>query len=79
LLDRVVKDGACVPSLWHFEVVNGLQCAVRRRRIDIAYRDKALQQLRRLPITVDTETGAYAWSTTLRLADRFALTIYDAA
>lgn len=78
LLDRVVREGAVVPSLWKLEVVNGLQIAIRRRRIDAAYRDDALQQLGRLPITIDAETGAHAWSTTLNLAQRFGLTIYDA-
>ena len=28
---------------------------------------------------VDPETDAHAWTTTLRLADRFDLTLYDAA
>ena len=78
LLDRVAQNGAFVPSLWRLEVVNGLQAAVRRRRIDHAYRDDALQQLGLLPIAVDADTGAHAWTTTLRLADRCALTIYDA-
>lgn len=78
LLDRVVREGAIVPSLWRLEVVNGLQVAIRRRRIDAAYRDRALQQLGLLPITVDAETVTRAWTTTLGLADRFGLTIYDA-
>lgn len=78
VLDEVVRDGAVVPSLWRLEVVNGLQMAVRRKRIDISFRDRALQQLDLLPITVDAETGAQAWSATLRLTDRFQLTIYDA-
>ena len=32
-----------------------------------------------LPITIDADTNSYAWSTTLRLAERFSLTPYDAA
>ncbi|MBL8667444.1 MAG: type II toxin-antitoxin system VapC family toxin [Rhodospirillales bacterium] len=43
------------------------------------YRDESLAALARLPITIDSETDTYAWTTTLRLAYRFALTIYDAA
>ena len=31
------------------------------------------------PITVDPDTDTYAWTATLRLADRFGLTVYDAA
>ena len=32
-----------------------------------------------MPIVVDHETDTYAWTTTLHLADRFQLTLYDAA
>ena len=78
LLDQVVEDGAVVPSLWRLEVANGFQMAIRRKRIDAAYRDNALAELATMPITVDAETDAHAWSSTLRLSDRFRLTPYDA-
>jgi predicted nucleic acid-binding protein len=39
LLYRVAETGALVPALWRLEVANGLQVAVRRGRIDAAYRD----------------------------------------
>lgn len=79
MLDEVVRDGALVPSLWRLEVVNGLQMALRRKRIDGMFRDRALQRLGLLPIMIDAETDTYAWTTTLRLADRFGLPIYDEA
>jgi predicted nucleic acid-binding protein len=79
LLDRVSEIGAMVPGLWHLEVANAFQMAVRRQRIDAAYRDASLADLALMPITVDSDTNSYAWSTTLRLAERFSLTIYDAA
>jgi len=79
LLDQVTNTGAVVPSLWRLETANGLQVAIRRKRIDATFRDRALTHLTRLPITVDPETDAYAWTTTLQLADRFQLTLYDAA
>ncbi len=79
VLDRVAEEGAFVPGLWRLEVANALQVAVRRKRCDLAFRDKALAELRNLPITVDTETDHAAWSATLHLADRFGLTLYDAA
>jgi predicted nucleic acid-binding protein len=60
-------------------VLNGLQVAVRRGRIDIAYRDASLVDLRSLVITIDRGTNRHAWSATLRLCDRFGLTSYDAA
>jgi predicted nucleic acid-binding protein len=79
LLDRVVDQGATVPGLWRLEVANGLRTAIRRRRIDKAFRDRALAQIARLPITVDPDTDRYAWTTILHLADGFGLTPYDAA
>ncbi len=78
ILDRVSEVGAVVPVLWRLEVANALQSAFRRKRISADYRDASLAELARLPITVDADTDTYAWTTTLRLAERFGLTIYDA-
>lgn len=78
-LDAVAQSGGYVPSLWRLEVANALQMAVRRSRMTTAQRDQALEDLSGLAITVDAETEAYAWSTTLKLAERFNLTLYDAA
>jgi len=79
VLDEVAASSAVVPSLWRMEVANGLQMAVRCKRIDIDFRDHAIRQLSLLPIVVDQETDTYVWTATLRLSDRFGLTIYDAA
>jgi predicted nucleic acid-binding protein len=79
VLDRVVENGAVVPLLWRYEVANGLQTGVRRKRIDPSYRDASLAELRLLSIIVDRAGDGAIWSTTLGLADRFALTIYDAS
>ncbi len=79
VLNRVVEDGALVPALWRLEVLNGLQVAVRRGRITLAYRDASLDDLRALAIAIDPGTNRQAWSATLRLCDRFGLTPYDAA
>lgn len=79
LLDRVASDGAVVPSLWRLEVANVFQSAVRCQRIDAVYRDTSLAELGYMPITVDADAATYAWSTILRLAERFSLTVYDAA
>jgi predicted nucleic acid-binding protein len=78
-LDHVVENSAVVPAIWRFEVGNALQAAIRHKRIDTAFRDTALVKLSALPITIDVETDAYAWTTTLRLSERFGLTLYDAA
>jgi predicted nucleic acid-binding protein len=79
LLDRVADGGAVVPSLWRLEVANAFQTAIRRQRIDAVYRDASLAELGLMPITIDADTSTYAWSATLRLSERFSLTLYDAA
>jgi predicted nucleic acid-binding protein len=79
VLHRVVESGAVVPALWHLEVANGLQVAVRRGRIDQAYRDASLNDLRSLVIAIDPGTSRQAWAATLQLSDRYGLTLYDAA
>ena len=79
VLDRVVEEGAVVPALWRLEIANGLQMAIRRKRIDAAFRDNALAELAAMAINVDGETDAHAWSVTLRLSDQFRFTVYDAA
>jgi predicted nucleic acid-binding protein len=79
LLDRVSSAGAMVPGHWRLEIANALQMAVRRQRVDAVYRDASLAELTLLPIAIDTDTNSYAWSATVRLAERFALTVYDAA
>jgi len=79
VLDRVVTEGAWVPSLWRLEVANSLSMAVKRGRIRQAYRDTALANLAMLDIRIDDETDKMAWAATLGLADQFALTLYDAA
>ena len=78
VLDQVVASGAVVPSLWRMEVANGFQMAIRRNRIDRDFCDRAIRHLGLLPIVVDPETDTYVWTATLRLADRFGLTVYDA-
>ena len=75
----VAEDGAYVPALWRLEVANSLTAAVRRGRIDVAFRNAALADLALLDITTDPHTDAYGWTTTLHLADRFKLTLSEAA
>ncbi len=79
VLRQVAEEGAIVPALWRIEVANGLQMAVRRKRVDAHFRDRALAHLGTLDIMTDTEGEAYAWSTSVQLAERHALTVYDAS
>ena len=79
VLERVIAHGAVVPTIWHLEVANALQSGLRRGRIDAAFRNASLGDLGQLDIVSDPETEAHAWAETLQLADRFRLTLYDAA
>ena len=79
LFDTVANTGAIVPMLWRLEVANSLNVAMRRGRIDAAFRRAALDDLPLLDITSDAHTDTRAWAETLVLADRYRLTVYDAA
>lgn len=79
VLNLVCDQGAWVPAHWRLEVANILEIGVRRGRTDAAFRDAALTDLALLPISLDPETDQHAWKTTMRLASRHRLTLYDAA
>ena len=68
-----------MPPIWRFEVANALQMAIRRKRIDTGFRERAFAHLRALPIIADSESEGCAWSATVALAERHTLTVYDAA
>lgn len=40
---------------------------------------RSVISLRDLPVSLDQETADQAWTTTMRLAERYRLTLYDAA
>lgn len=79
VFDRVTAEGARVPALWRLEVANSLQTGVRRGRIGAEFRDASLADLALMDIATDPDTDTFAWSATLRLAERHGLTLYDAA
>jgi predicted nucleic acid-binding protein len=79
VFDRLTAAGAWVPSLWRLEMANVLEMGVRRGLIDAAFRDATLADLEVLPIQTDPDTDKNAWRSTLRLAERHRLTLYDAA
>ena len=78
VFNAVAEQGAFVPSLWRLEVANSLTAAVRRGVGD-EFRRAALADLGDLDIIVDAQTDSRAWTATLEFADRFLLTVYDAA
>lgn len=79
VLQRVTENGAVVPTLWRLEIANALQMALRRQRIDVAFRDASLADLSALKVDIDAHTGRHAWGRTLELSERHRLTLYDAA
>ena len=79
LFEAVGDEGAVVPSLWRLEIANSLTVAVRRGRIEANFRRAALTDLALLDIAIDDQTDVHAWGETLRVADSFELTVYDAA
>ena len=70
---------AVVPSLWRLEIANALIVGERRRRSTQAQAAAFLARLELLPIVIDDQTDARAWSETLRIARTHALSAYDAA
>ncbi len=79
VLDQVTAGGAAVPVLWRLEIANAFQMAIRRGRIDGAFRGRALRRLSQMTIAVDREGEAHTWTTVLHLSDTQKLTAYDAA
>ena len=79
LLRRIARSGAIVPVHWRTEVANAFHMAVRRKRIDAAYRDQSLADLACFDIATDHDSNAHSWGATVALAERYSLTVYDAA
>ena len=78
LLARVVDAGAVAPFLWPLEVTNVLLSAVRRKRIPPDAVNQVAQRIAALPVVIDKDGAELVWGNTLQLADRYALTSYDA-
>ena len=77
--DGMDRSQAVVPSLWPLEVANTVVMGERRKRSTPAQAATWLGLLSVLPIVVDGETTARAWSETLGLARAHNLSAYDAA
>jgi predicted nucleic acid-binding protein len=79
VLDRVAKDGAVVPAHWRLDIGDAFQRAIQQNRTNAIYRGASLVDLALLPITIDDNTDTYAWSATLRIAEKFALPMHEAS
>ena len=76
---ELVTREAVVPSLWRLEIANALVVGERRKRSTQAQAAAFVARLEMLPIVVDDQTDARAWSETIRLARAHTLSAYDAA
>ena len=77
---RLVAAGkAWVPDLWPHEIANGLVMAQRRSRITAAQRALFIEELLKLPIEVARMPTRIGLENQATLADRYSLTVYDAA
>jgi predicted nucleic acid-binding protein len=77
LRDGAIAGGATLiaPSLWFYEVINGLVTAVRRERLTPEQSAEALEQLLALSIRLADPPAEEVH----KLALRYALAAYDAA
>jgi predicted nucleic acid-binding protein len=79
LLERVLANGAIVPSLWHLEVCNSLLIGEIKGRISIDNIIEQFKNFANMPIEVDLQTSEAAWGAIARIAMDYKLTSYDAA
>ena len=68
-----------VPDIWPLEVANTLLVGQRRKRNTESEAAGFLHRLSVLPIELDGQTAAHAWSKTIALARMYSLSAYDAA
>jgi predicted nucleic acid-binding protein len=73
---EVAQRGAVVPTLFWFELRNGLLMGERRKRISQAMAEKFLKSVDTLPLTVDDLKDS---DVVMSLARQHGLTVYDAA
>jgi predicted nucleic acid-binding protein len=81
LLARIISGSVqlVVPALWHYEMLNLLRSAVRRKRLVMEDLDLTVESLERVPMTLEDLPGAPARRRILHLAMQFDLSSYDAA
>jgi predicted nucleic acid-binding protein len=79
IAEQVIREGAIVPAIWPTEIANGLEIAVRRGRISVPQRDELLANFRRLTINIEMPSLDLNWTSSIWIAHRFGLTVYDAA
>jgi len=79
IAEQLERDRAHVPAIWPLEVGNALLVAQRRGRIPALEVGKIVNALMALPVEVDSENAIARVPEWMELAQRLALTTYDAA
>ena len=79
VVERLLGNGAVVPTHFHLEVTNGLLAGWRRGRLTAEHVRTAIVALEALPIEIDPDTALLAFSGVWPLAVQHRLTTYDAA
>jgi len=78
LFDKVEVYGAFAPPFWKVEIANVLQKKVRTGKYDTAERKRLLDDISALDVTIDMQSPDFLWTTTVDLAHRHNLSVYDA-
>lgn len=79
LVERIAREGAIVPALWHWEFANGLALALRYDRVSPSDIERQFADFAALPIYVDDMALDRSWTVTVALAADQHLTVYGAA
>jgi len=81
LLSQLIKGTVqlSVPALWHYEMMNLLRSALRRKRLAPDDVSEAINALEQVPITLEDLPGGPARRRMFHLAVQFDLSAYDAA
>ncbi len=78
LRDSLTEAPAVAPALWPAELANALLAATRRGRVAVEAWPKLRRQLEALPIEIDPVDLSAVLERVLPMANRYALTVYDA-
>ncbi len=79
LIDELAREGSVVPAHWSLETANALLMALKRGRIAPDKLLFAFESLDRYAPDIDTQTHIHACGATFALAQKYSLTLYDAA
>jgi predicted nucleic acid-binding protein len=80
LFRRLASGGeAFVPRHWAFEIANSFVIAMRRGRATRQDLDRAFHALRALPIYTDMTGDTTVFTALVTLAEKYRLSVYDAA